>query len=35
MFSGFEPRQRRAIVVFGSIWVLALGFFALGVLLGG
>jgi hypothetical protein len=33
MLSRFEPRQRRAIIVFGSLWALAVGFVALGALL--
>jgi hypothetical protein len=35
MLSRFDPRQRRAIIIFGSLWLFALGFVALGALIGG
>jgi len=35
MLSRFDPRQRRAIIAFGSLWLFAMGFAALGLLLGG
>ena len=35
MLSQFNPRQRRAIFVLGSLWVTAIVFVALGALLTG
>ena len=33
MLSQFSPRQRRAIVIFGSLWISAILFAALGAAL--
>ncbi len=33
MLSRFDPHQRRAILVFASLWTFAIGFAALGALL--